>query len=114
MSSVRAKRKSLIIRIETDQVQTARHAATGRRMINQYVILHEIGHGTHGTVRLGQDVSHEFMYEGEDTPPALPTEASTYWAIKMVDRMPRRKKLQTLRKGALGRTEGGKLVGESE
>ncbi len=40
-------------------------------------------------------------------------QTQTLYAIKMVDRMPKRKKLQTLRKG-YGRTDGGKMVGESE
>jgi hypothetical protein len=38
-------------------------------------------------------------------------EEPVFYAIKMVDRMPKRKKLQTLRKG---RADGGKMVGESE
>jgi hypothetical protein len=40
--------------------------------------------------------------------------STPYYAIKMVDRVPKRKKLQTLRKTALGKTDGAKLVGESE
>jgi hypothetical protein len=46
--------------------------------------------------------------DGSGSPPVL-----ALYAIKMVDRMPKRKKLQTLRKG-YGRTDGGKMVGESE
>jgi [calcium/calmodulin-dependent protein kinase] kinase len=49
------------------------------------------------------------IYEASVTFPSSP-----YYAIKMVDRVPKRKKLQTLRKAALGKTDGGKLVGESE
>lgn len=61
-------------------------------------MLEEIGHGAHGQVRLGKDMSAE-------------DEEPVFYAIKMVDRMPKRKKLQTLRKG---RADGGKMVGESE
>ncbi|RSH94107.1 hypothetical protein EHS25_006761 [Saitozyma podzolica] len=102
--------------IETPQMTASRDPETGRKMINQYLVLHEIGHGTHGTVRLGRDMSFDFppaesseIYEASVTFPSSP-----YYAIKMVDRVPKRKKLQTLRKAALGKTDGGKLVGESE
>jgi hypothetical protein len=36
-----------------------RDPGSGRKMINQYVVLHELGHGTHGRVRLGQEVYPE-------------------------------------------------------
>lgn len=36
-----------------------RDPGSGRKMINQYLVLNEIGHGTHGRVRLGQDLSAE-------------------------------------------------------
>lgn len=72
--------------------------------------MHEIGHGAHGQVRLGRDTSND-LEEDEYGPGPRPP--SLYYAIKMVDRMPKRKKLQTLRKG-YGRTDGGKMVGESE
>jgi len=36
-----------------------RDPESGRKMINQYVVHHEIGSGTHGRVRLGEDVSEE-------------------------------------------------------
>ncbi|GHJ87177.1 hypothetical protein NliqN6_3579 [Naganishia liquefaciens] len=41
---------------ETADLQFARDDS-GRKMINQYVILKEIGRGQHGQVRLGQDIS---------------------------------------------------------
>lgn len=78
-----------------------------------YQVLHEIGHGTHGQVRLGRDMSVD-MPLGEGGEHVMgTTQTQTLYAIKMVDRMPKRKKLQTLRKG-YGRTDGGKMVGESE
>lgn len=98
-----------------------RDPESGRKMINQYLVslildltnaqvLNEIGHGAHGQVRLGRDMSVE-LDDDEYGPGSRPHHA--LYAIKMVDRMPKRKKLQTLRKG-YGRTDGGKMVGESE
>lgn len=42
--------------IETLHVRMDRDPESGRKKINQYVILHELGYGTHGRVRLGQEV----------------------------------------------------------
>ncbi len=43
-------------RIETVHVRMDRDPGTGRKTINQYVVLHELGYGTHGQVRLGQEI----------------------------------------------------------
>lgn len=110
--------------IETPQMTSSRDPETGRKMINQYLVLHEIGRGTHGTVRLGRDMSVDLPAAaagdlgeaGQLLPPSPPHAGSfpsaPFYAIKMVDRVPRRKKLQTLRKGpAMGLGGGGGLGG---
>jgi hypothetical protein len=89
-------------------------------MINQYVILREIGRGQHGQVRLGQDVSTpEHSRAGSSV--ALPqsrgagagtsrgmqaekegvgaTGGGSFWAIKIVDRQPKRKLPAVRRRG---------------
>lgn len=60
-------------------VNIERDPGTGRKMINQYLVclncvsvliqqvLQEIGHGTHGRVRLGRDMSIEAAV-GAETP----------------------------------------------
>lgn len=41
--------------LETHRLQLQTHTATGRRMINQYIIETELGRGVHGKVRLARD-----------------------------------------------------------
>ncbi|KAK3706727.1 hypothetical protein LTR37_012571 [Vermiconidia calcicola] len=57
---------------------------SGRKLINQYEIVDELGRGTHGKVKLGRDLSTD----------------GHYVAIKIVERFSRRRKL-----GKLGTTE---------
>lgn len=96
-------------------------------MINQYVILKEIGRGQHGQVRLGQDISSPEQSRvgsvvgsftqhghsrsqsasggtiGEEMMTTTTSSSSTapgggsLWAIKIVDRQPKRK-LPAMRK----------------
>ncbi|KAL1406897.1 hypothetical protein Q8F55_006309 [Vanrija albida] len=97
--------------IETPQLRMDRDPETGRKMINQYLVLQEIGSGTHGRVRLGRDV---FEAGDADIDPASPSGPGLY-AIKIVDRNPRQKRLNALgRNRGAGRTDGGKLVAENE
>lgn len=96
--------------IETGEINLTRHH-TGRKMINQYIILQEIGRGQHGQVRLGKEeiTSREMSRNGSiasgiDDPSKIsselqnasgavtPTSAPTqYWAIKIVDRQAKKK-----------------------
>lgn len=57
---------------------------SGRKLINHYEIIDELGRGTHGKVKLGRDLNSE----------------NTYVAIKIVERFSKRRKL-----GRLGTTE---------
>ena len=57
---------------------------SGRKIINHYEILDELGRGTHGKVKLGRDLN----------------ETNSYVAIKIVERYSKRRKL-----GKLGTTE---------
>ena len=57
---------------------------SGRKLINHYEIIDELGRGTHGKVKLGRDLSTD----------------GTYVAIKIVERFSKRRKL-----GKLGTTE---------
>ncbi|CZT20236.1 uncharacterized protein RCC_06093 [Ramularia collo-cygni] len=57
---------------------------SGRKLINHYEIVDELGRGTHGKVKLGRDLNTE----------------STFVAIKIVERFSKRRKL-----GRLGTTE---------
>ncbi|ORY27162.1 kinase-like domain-containing protein [Naematelia encephala] len=92
--------------IETPQVRLERDPETGRKMINQYLVLHELGSGTHGRVRLGRDMSAELSGdEGAQSGVA-------YYAIKIVDRNPKRKRLAGL--GRQRGKDGGKMVNENE
>lgn len=59
---------------------------SGRKLINQYEIIDELGRGTHGKVKLGRDLNND-SYDN-------------YVAIKIVERFSRRRKL-----GKLGNTE---------
>lgn len=43
------------IRKETNILDKRKDEATGRTVVNQYVILEELGRGQHGKVRLAQD-----------------------------------------------------------
>lgn len=60
---------------------------SGRKLINHYEIIDELGRGTHGKVKLGRDLTS-------------PKESPTYVAIKIVERFSKRRKL-----GRLGTTE---------
>lgn len=100
--------------IETQAVRVKRDHESGKWMINQYRVLSEIGSGTHGRVRLGQDMTTEIPAaddDGELHPPASPE--SSFYAIKIVDRNPKRKRLTGLgrHKGSSG---GAKLLNENE
>lgn len=57
---------------------------SGRKVINHYEIMDELGRGTHGKVKLGRDLHHD----------------NVYVAIKIVERFSKRRKL-----GRLGTTE---------
>lgn len=85
-------------------------------MINQYLVLHEIGHGTHGRVRLGRDMSVDIP--PEELEADLATGSGPFYAIKIVERNPKTKRLAGLgRQRALARTggaSGAKLVAENE
>ncbi|WWC61071.1 uncharacterized protein I303_103649 [Kwoniella dejecticola CBS 10117] len=50
--------------IETGAVRVQKDHESGRWMINQYRVLREIGHGTHGRVRLGEDLSAQLPIDG--------------------------------------------------
>lgn len=90
-----------------------RDPGTGRKMINQYLVLHEIGHGTHGRVRLGRDMSVDVP--ADELEVDLATGSGPFCAIKIVERNPKKKRLNGLGKQrALGRTQGAKLVAENE
>ncbi|EME38527.1 hypothetical protein DOTSEDRAFT_75897 [Dothistroma septosporum NZE10] len=60
---------------------------SGRKLINHYEVLDELGRGTHGKVKLGRDLES-------------PSTSPTYVAIKIVERFSKRRKL-----GRLGTTE---------
>ncbi|KAK4496554.1 hypothetical protein PRZ48_012534 [Zasmidium cellare] len=60
---------------------------SGRKLINHYEVIDELGRGTHGKVKLGRDL---------ESPSAQPS----YVAIKIVERFSKRRKL-----GRLGTTE---------
>jgi len=49
--------------VETLHARLERDPESGRKMINQYIVKHEIGHGTHGRVRLGEEVTVELNGE---------------------------------------------------
>lgn len=75
-------------------------------------MLHEIGHGTHGRVRLGRDMS-------VDVPPDeleadLATGSGPFYAIKIVERNPKKKRLNGLGRQRALRTDGAKLVDQNE
>lgn len=113
---------------ETADLQFARDDS-GRKMINQYVILREIGRGQHGQVRLGQDISTpEHSRAGSSV--AIPHSRSgagaggstsrgmtgdvregmgqgSFWAIKIVDRQPKRRLPAVRRGGRSGLGAGG-------
>ena len=90
-------------------------------------MLQEIGHGTHGRVRLGRDLSVE-LPAGDDGDLGLDIGSNAFYvsssiiiatdqqAIKIVDRNPKQKRLTgfSRQRGASGRTDGGKMVNDSE
>ncbi|BEI88945.1 uncharacterized protein CcaverHIS019_0203070 [Cutaneotrichosporon cavernicola] len=99
--------------IETAELRLDRDPGTGRKMVNQYLVLHEIGHGTHGRVRLGRDMS-------VDVPPDelevdLATGSGPFYAIKIVQRNSKIKRLAGLRQQKRNGSPGtAKLVAENE
>ncbi|XAO23986.1 hypothetical protein I312_102776 [Cryptococcus bacillisporus CA1280] len=100
--------------IETQAVRVKRDHESGKWMINQYRVLSEIGSGTHGRVRLGQDMTAEIPAADDDGdlhPPASPD--NSFYAIKIVDRNPKRKRLTGLgrHKGSSG---GAKMLNEND
>lgn len=100
--------------IETPLLRLERDPESGRKMINQYLVLHEIGHGTHGRVRLGQDLAAGLT--GDDDADVNSNVDGSYYAIKIVDRVPKRRRLAGLnrQKGIHGRTDGVNLMNETE
>ncbi|KAJ3258769.1 hypothetical protein HK103_003363 [Boothiomyces macroporosus] len=62
----------------------------GNKMINQYVFLKELGRGVHGKVKLCKDINDE-----------------KYWAVKMLDKNPRRR-FQSKLSQAAKQSEGAK------
>ncbi|KAJ2725174.1 hypothetical protein GGI07_001436 [Coemansia sp. Benny D115] len=62
---------------ETHRMQVAHDPRTGRKMINQYMIIRELGRGTHGKVKLAFD-----------------TAAGGYYAIKIIDKEARDRRLR--------------------
>jgi len=90
-------------------------------------VLEEIGHGSHGRVRLGRDMSVD-LPAGEEGDIGLGIMGSAFYvgdqlvsvadkqAIKIVDRSPKKKRLTGFsgQKGGISRNDGGKLVNESE
>lgn len=91
-------------------------------------MLREIGHGTHGTVRLGRDMSIE-LPAGEEgdvglgiaghafyVSDLLPLLVLTPQAIKIVERNPKKKRLTgfSRQRAGLSRTDGVKMINESE
>ncbi|KAK0548349.1 hypothetical protein OC846_002417 [Tilletia horrida] len=83
---------------ETHRLQVRTHARTGRRMINQYIILQELGRGVHGQVRLALDKN---SLRDDDDDGADPH--GRLVAVKIVQRQPRKR----LKIGGLG---GSKLA----
>ncbi|OCF35480.1 CAMKK/ELM protein kinase [Kwoniella heveanensis BCC8398] len=105
--------------IETQAVRLHRDQDTGRWMVNQYRVLREIGHGTHGRVRLGEDLSEELPVGSDDGDVGLGiSSGGPYYAIKIVDRNPKKKRLTGLGRhkggGLKSGRDGAKLLNESE
>ncbi|KAJ2806552.1 hypothetical protein H4R20_001644 [Coemansia guatemalensis] len=62
---------------ETHHMEVQHDPRTGRKMINQYMIIRELGRGTHGKVKLAFD-----------------TTSGEYYAIKIIDKEPRGRRLR--------------------
>lgn len=77
MSVAKIRQLLIVSSIETPLLRLERDPESGRKMINQYLVLHEIGHGTHGRVRLGQDLSIGLGGE-DDTDANVNAEGSYY------------------------------------
>ncbi|KAJ2786634.1 hypothetical protein GGI15_001349 [Coemansia interrupta] len=75
---------------ETHRMQVVHDPYTGRKMINQYMIIRELGRGTHGKVKLAFD-----------------TVTGEYFAIKIIDKESRDRRL---RLGAPARTHGNTRI----
>ncbi|KAJ2368633.1 hypothetical protein IW150_005358, partial [Coemansia sp. RSA 2607] len=75
---------------ETHRMQVVHDPYTGRKMINQYMIIRELGRGTHGKVKLAFD-----------------TVTGEYFAIKIIDKESRDRRL---RLGAPARTLGNTRI----
>ncbi|OCF55699.1 CAMKK/ELM protein kinase [Kwoniella mangroviensis CBS 10435] len=102
--------------IETGAVRVQKDHGSGRWMINQYRVLREIGHGTHGRVRLGEDLSAQLpIDEGGDVGLGI-SQGGPFYAIKIVDRNPKKKRLTGLgrQKGTKSGRDGAKMLNESE
>nr|XP_019042288.1 CAMKK/ELM protein kinase [Kwoniella bestiolae CBS 10118]OCF21218.1 CAMKK/ELM protein kinase [Kwoniella bestiolae CBS 10118] len=102
--------------IETGAVRVQKDHESGRWMINQYRVLREIGHGTHGRVRLGEDLSAQLpIDEGGDVGLGI-SQGGPFYAIKIVDRNPKKKRLTGLgrQKGMKSGRDGAKMLNESE
>nr|XP_031862772.1 uncharacterized protein CI109_001784 [Kwoniella shandongensis]KAA5529844.1 hypothetical protein CI109_001784 [Kwoniella shandongensis] len=102
--------------VETQAVRVQRDQESGKWMINQYRVLREIGHGTHGRVRLGEDLSADIPIGDDEGDVGLGISAgSPFYAIKIVDRNPKKKRLTGLsrQKGKAGR-DGAKMLNEAE
>ncbi|KAL9932763.1 hypothetical protein V8E36_008462 [Tilletia maclaganii] len=84
---------------ETRRLQVQTHARTGRRMINQYIILQELGRGVHGQVRLALD--KDSLRDDDENDPH-----GRLVAVKIVPRQPRKR----LKIGGLGPSSSSKAV----
>ncbi|KAE8224132.1 hypothetical protein CF319_g2933 [Tilletia indica] len=84
---------------ETRRLQVQTHARSGRRMINQYIILQELGRGVHGQVRLALD-KNSLRNDDENDP------HGRLVAVKIVQRQPRKR----LKIGGLGTSGSSKAV----
>jgi serine/threonine protein kinase len=60
--------RCLLISVETETLRTRLDPSTGRKCVNQYVILHELGKGQHGVVRLGRDTSDQSLWVSRSSP----------------------------------------------
>ncbi|KAK0559229.1 hypothetical protein OC844_004563 [Tilletia horrida] len=84
---------------ETRRLKLQTHERSGRRMINQYIILQELGRGVHGQVRLALD-KNSLRDDDEHDP------HGRLVAVKIVERQPRKR----LKIGGLGPSSSSKAV----
>jgi SNF1-activating kinase 1 len=90
---------------ETAHAVRGTHERSGRKMVNQYIIMEQIGKGMHGTVRRGLDSTN-----GDYVVSPASNHATTtgyidvlIQAIKIVERVPKHKKLGLNSKPFAGR-----------